>query len=76
MNSNRNDADSGASHSDAGLGTGSYRDANCKEMLAEWMLMRGMATGHADTLEELLAELGTEIDELREYRAMYEGLCK
>ncbi len=47
-----------------------------KEPLALWMIANGLSTGHADTFDELLDELGAQLNELREYRAMYEGLCK
>jgi glutathione S-transferase len=34
-----------------------------KEKLAAWMIQRGYATGHGDTMEELLAELDWQLDE-------------
>jgi hypothetical protein len=33
--------------------------------LAAWMMQRGFATGHGDTMEDLLDELGIEIAELK-----------
>jgi hypothetical protein len=32
-----------------------------KEKLAQWMIQRGYATGHGDTLEDLLQELDWQI---------------
>lgn len=32
-----------------------------KEKLAQWMMQRGYATGHGDTLEDLLQELDWQI---------------
>jgi hypothetical protein len=34
------------------------------ESLASWMLMRGFSTGHGDKIDDLLAELGGQIDDL------------
>lgn len=34
---------------------------NDKEKLAQWMIQRGYATGHGDTIEDLLAELEWQI---------------
>jgi hypothetical protein len=34
------------------------------ESLAPWMLSRGFSTGHGDTIDDLLAELGGQIDDL------------
>ena len=36
---------------------------NERDKLAEWMIERGYATGHGDTIEDLLYELGWQIDE-------------
>jgi hypothetical protein len=35
------------------------------EKLAEWMLDNGFATGHGDTIEDLLKELTWQIKEIR-----------
>ena len=34
-----------------------------REKLAQWMMSLGYATGHGDTMEDLLDELGTQIAE-------------
>ena len=34
-----------------------------REKLAQWMIRRGYATGHGDTIEDLLSELGWQIGE-------------
>ena len=34
-----------------------------KETLAQWMMQRGYATGHGDTMEDLLVELDIQIVE-------------
>ena len=34
-----------------------------REKLAQWMIRRGYATGHGDTIEDLLSELEWQIDE-------------
>lgn len=39
--------------------------AQARETVAAFMLAHGIATGHGDTLEALLGELGAAIDELR-----------
>ena len=36
-----------------------------REIVAAWMIHRGYATGHGDTIEALLQELGEQIDEHR-----------
>ena len=36
-----------------------------KEKLAKWMLDRGLATGHGDSIDDLLVELGGQLGELR-----------
>ena len=36
-----------------------------REKLAAWMRKRDYPTGHGDTIEELLAELSTELDKAR-----------
>lgn len=39
------------------------------EQLSQWMLQNGFATGHGDTLQDLLGELSWQIDEIRANRA-------
>jgi len=34
-----------------------------REKVAQWMMQRGYATGHGDTIEDLLAELDWQIKE-------------
>jgi hypothetical protein len=41
------------------------------EKLAAWMLANSFATGHGDTMEDLLAELDWQVRELREAVARY-----
>ena len=36
-----------------------------KEKLAQWMIQQGYATGHGDTVEDLLKELEWQIKELK-----------
>jgi len=36
-----------------------------RKSVAEWMIAHGFATGHGDTLADLLAELSWQIAELR-----------
>lgn len=36
-----------------------------REKVAAWILSFGFATGHGDTIEDLLSEAGTQIQELR-----------
>lgn len=43
----------------------SERD-RCRELLADWMGDHGFATGHGDTMEDLLKELAWQVGELRE----------
>ena len=38
-------------------------NANQREKLAGWMLANGIATGHGDTIDDLLAELTQQINE-------------
>lgn len=33
------------------------------QIVADWMIARGYATGHGDSMESLLGELGDEIDD-------------
>lgn len=44
-----------------------------KEILAQWMIQHGYATGHGDTMEDLLAELDWQIAE-NWNRAMINGV--
>jgi hypothetical protein len=37
-----------------------------KERLAIWMIQHGFATGHGDTLDDLLKELAWQVQELRD----------
>lgn len=37
-----------------------------REIVAAWMIHNGFATGHGDTLQDLLAELAWQIAELRQ----------
>ena len=39
-----------------------------RERLATWMIANGFATGHGDTMEDLLRELTWQIEELRSKR--------
>ena len=43
-----------------------------REKLARWMIKRSYATGHGDTLEDLLAELDWQIKEQREWQGLTE----
>jgi hypothetical protein len=38
----------------------------CIETLAEWMANHGFATGHGDSMEDLLKELAWQVAELRQ----------
>ena len=40
-------------------------NAQCLEKLVRWMLRESFATGHGDTIEDLLGELSWQIEELR-----------
>lgn len=40
-------------------------DLSDMEKLAAWMLANSFATGHGDTMEDLLGELGWQVKELR-----------
>lgn len=40
-----------------------------KEKLVSWMIKNGFATGHGDTLEDLLKELTWQVQELRKTAA-------
>jgi len=35
----------------------------CRELVADWMIENGFATGHGDTIQDLLAELRVQIKE-------------
>jgi hypothetical protein len=39
-----------------------------REKLASWMMANDFATGHGDTIDDLLIELGGQIAEIREER--------
>ncbi len=41
-------------------------DEKAREQLATWMLEHSFATGHGDTVEELLGEASWQVEELRE----------
>lgn len=41
------------------------RVAAAREKVAAWMVLRGFATGHGDTLDDLLAEAAWQVEELR-----------
>ena len=41
---------------------------NGTEKLAAWMIANSFATGHGDTMDDLLAELTWQIEELRNKR--------
>ena len=43
-----------------------------REKLAQWMMSLGYATGHGDTMEDLLDELGTQIAEGLEVEVIME----
>ena len=47
---------------------GTATDAS-REKLAAWMMANSFATGHGDTIDDLLVELGGQIRELREVSA-------
>lgn len=62
----------------AGVGEPLQRFANLvaaaeREKVAQWMMQRGYATGHGDTIEDLLAELDWQIAE-NWNRAMINGM--
>jgi hypothetical protein len=40
-------------------------DPKARELLASWMIAHGFATGHGETVEELLSELEWQVKELR-----------
>lgn len=48
-----------------------------REKLAQWMLSHGFATGHGDTIDDLIVELGCQIEELRRntHDQQQEGVC-
>lgn len=41
-----------------------------REKVAKWMIERSYATGHGDTIEDLLAELDWQIKEQREWQGL------
>lgn len=43
-----------------------YAAASDKEKLAYWMIDNGFATGHGDTMDDLLKELAWQVQELRD----------
>ena len=44
-----------------------------REKVAQWMLGRSFATGHGDTIDDLLGELSWQVAELRAARAFLTG---
>lgn len=46
-----------------------------REILAAWMIQFGFATGHGDTMEQLVDALGSEIVERVEYEIETERLA-
>ena len=40
-------------------------ETKAREQVAQFMMMHGFATGHGETLTDLLFELGVQVDELR-----------
>lgn len=42
--------------------------AEAREKVAKWMIDHSFATGHGDVLDDLLAELGQQVDALRAER--------
>lgn len=36
-----------------------------REKLASWMMLNGFATGHGDTIDDLLGELAAQVSELK-----------
>lgn len=48
-----------------------------KEKLAQWMIAQGYATGHGDTVEELLASLELEVrDKCNVYMDIHDAVVK
>jgi hypothetical protein len=47
-----------------------------KEKLARWMLRHSFATGHGDTIDDLLKELDWQIDELRSENRQLHNLLR
>jgi hypothetical protein len=43
------------------------------EKLAAWMMANSFATGHGDTIDDLLIELGGQVADLRENISSLEG---
>lgn len=47
-------------------------DTGCdadREIVASWMLKNGFATGHGDTIHDLLSELEWQVQELRRHQS-------
>ena len=44
-----------------------------RERIAKWMILHSVATGHGDTVEDLLDELDVELSEIRARLAKAEG---
>lgn len=40
-------------------------EPDAKEKLAQWMIDHSFSTGHGDTIDDLLGELGFQVEELR-----------
>jgi hypothetical protein len=47
-----------------------------REDLAEVMIACGLVTGHGDTIQDLLAQMGPQVAELREELADYKETCE
>jgi hypothetical protein len=47
-----------------------------KEKLARWMLRNSFATGHGDTIDDLLKELDWQIEELRSENLQLRSLLR
>jgi uncharacterized ferritin-like protein (DUF455 family) len=50
----------------SGEGTSHFESEMILERLVMWALEHGLATGHADTEQELLDHVGSQIEEMRE----------
>ena len=49
----------------SGIYTPAEAERAARETLARWMLAHGFATGHGDTMDDLLKELTWQVEELR-----------
>jgi hypothetical protein len=49
----------------SGIYTPAEAECAAREKLASWMLAHGFATGHGDTMDDLLKELTWQVEELR-----------